>query len=324
MNKHNFISLKKASELEAYFNQFTKIVQRENFYSGYSDHGTCNYWLFNEMETILNTVLFEFHVSQNTVIEDEIKSDNQYLALFIWESNVYFKGHCIGEGENVKSILFKKGDEIKLDLKENEHIKGIACSFSDRLLHHVLKEDALYFSNLFDDKPYLFHTMNQEMEHCIREIFSLQIDIPGKFGFKSSKIIELITHFLVNINQRRKESKEKYLTIDVREEMLEVKKMIISNLMEPPTLKELSREFGISIPKLRKTFRSVYGLTPHQFLIRERLFKTRRKVFTTSLSMSEISDLLGFADSSHFTKLYKKEFGNAPLRERKIQHCKIA
>ena len=60
------------------------------------------------------------------------------------------------------------------------------------------------------------------------------------------------------------------------------------------------------------------GLTPENYIKRLRLLSARSKIRESDMTITEISLLCGFINSTHFTTLYKKTFGITPSEERKI------
>ena len=59
------------------------------------------------------------------------------------------------------------------------------------------------------------------------------------------------------------------------------------------------------------------GLTPHQWMLRERIREAQRLLRTTDNSVTDISIALNFHDVSHFTKTFRKLTGASPLAWRK-------
>jgi AraC family transcriptional regulator len=54
------------------------------------------------------------------------------------------------------------------------------------------------------------------------------------------------------------------------------------------------------------------GMTPHQYVIQQRIERARILLRDPSLSISEISLACGFTNQSHFTRLFRKHTGVTP------------
>lgn len=53
-------------------------------------------------------------------------------------------------------------------------------------------------------------------------------------------------------------------------------------------------------------------MPPHRWFIRQRLMRSRLLLISTSKSISEIGVECAFPNTSHFIKLFKKEYGCTP------------
>lgn len=55
------------------------------------------------------------------------------------------------------------------------------------------------------------------------------------------------------------------------------------------------------------------GLTVFQYILDSRLRRCRSDLAFTELSIGEIAEKYGFADTTHFSKAFKAQFGLAPM-----------
>ncbi len=84
----------------------------------------------------------------------------------------------------------------------------------------------------------------------------------------------------------------------------------------PPGLAELAREAGVSPDHLTRRFRAAFGLRPGEFLRRRRIDEARRLMHETPASLADIALACGFADQSHFGRVFKRLHGVSPERFR--------
>lgn len=89
------------------------------------------------------------------------------------------------------------------------------------------------------------------------------------------------------------------------------------NLYMDVKLDELAQMVGMNKNRLITRFREETGLTPHQWMLRERIREAQRLLRTTDNSVTDISIALNFHDVSHFTKTFRKLTGASPLAWRK-------
>jgi AraC family transcriptional regulator len=65
-----------------------------------------------------------------------------------------------------------------------------------------------------------------------------------------------------------------------------------------------------------RMFKAVFGLSPYQFLLKLRLEKARELLKFSHLPVTEISTILGFQNTSSFSRLFHQRFGYAPVHYR--------
>jgi AraC-like DNA-binding protein len=78
------------------------------------------------------------------------------------------------------------------------------------------------------------------------------------------------------------------------------------------SLKQLSREVGVSPGYLSRAFKRSTGLSPHQYVLRARVGRAKQLIQTSRRSLDEIAEQVGFADGSHMTTVFLKLTGKPP------------
>lgn len=92
---------------------------------------------------------------------------------------------------------------------------------------------------------------------------------------------------------------------------------------EPWTLVQLAREARLSPFHFLRTFESLAGVTPHQFLLRGRL----RAAAVRLGGVERITDIAlqaGFSEQSNFTRAFRAEFGVSPSAYRRRRRPRTA
>ncbi|WP_165380066.1 YSIRK-targeted surface antigen transcriptional regulator [Staphylococcus condimenti] len=93
--------------------------------------------------------------------------------------------------------------------------------------------------------------------------------------------------------------------------LMSVLQYIHNNLYQDLSLFSIAKEFNVSSTTLNLTFKNELGMTVKKYLTKSKI-EDAKKLLTHDLSISEISQMLAFADSSHFCKKFKKETGMTP------------
>lgn len=66
-----------------------------------------------------------------------------------------------------------------------------------------------------------------------------------------------------------------------------------------------------------RLFARAFGITPHRYLTRVRLEAARNLLNTSSVSVTEVCERVGFESPSTFRSLFKKHFGFSPVQKQK-------
>lgn len=82
---------------------------------------------------------------------------------------------------------------------------------------------------------------------------------------------------------------------------------------EAPTIAEIARSLAMSPRTLERQFKSETGITLRSFRRQAKLFRAL-ELLSTRMSVSEVSDTLGFGDPSAFVSMFRSAFGITPGR----------
>lgn len=97
-----------------------------------------------------------------------------------------------------------------------------------------------------------------------------------------------------------------------REKIRHAQTIIIENMMNPPTLMELSRLIGLNDFKLKKGFKEMFGTTVFGYLREKRLEKASYLLQNGSMNVTEVANSVGYSNPSHFAEAFKGKYGINP------------
>ena len=92
---------------------------------------------------------------------------------------------------------------------------------------------------------------------------------------------------------------------------------IQDNLPNEMTVEELADMACLSTDHFTRTFKSLIGMPPCEYIIRKRIEKAQLLLLTTDLSHNRIMEETGFHNASYFTRLFKKYTSYTPAVYRK-------
>jgi AraC-like DNA-binding protein len=152
--------------------------------------------------------------------------------------------------------------------------------FADDRLRHV-------FDAAFDDAT-RYHEDGQDM-------------------VAETAMLRLVAHLAVNLASQGRTDSES--TASVRR----VRERIDDDPAAPLTLTALAGEAGTSRYQLLRAFAREIGLTPHAYIIQQRLALARRLIRDGS-ALVDAAAAAGFSDQSHLTRAFARQFGVTPAR----------
>ena len=77
-------------------------------------------------------------------------------------------------------------------------------------------------------------------------------------------------------------------------------------------LQAIAAELGLSVSHFSRAFRASTGLPPYRWLLHHRVRTAKRLMSARGLSLSEIAISSGFANQSHFTRVFSELAGISP------------
>ena len=83
------------------------------------------------------------------------------------------------------------------------------------------------------------------------------------------------------------------------------------------SIPELSKIAEMSDVYFRKTFQSVFKISPNKYVTKVRLERSLELMKYSFLSLDEIASMCGFSTVQYFSRVFKSEFGISPGKYRK-------
>jgi len=88
--------------------------------------------------------------------------------------------------------------------------------------------------------------------------------------------------------------------------------LMSESLTEGPGLSRVAEECGLSPRHFARAFRQSTGVPPHRWLLQHRVQRAKDLLRTHALTLADIALRCGFADQSHFTRVFSREVGFSP------------
>jgi AraC-like DNA-binding protein len=90
------------------------------------------------------------------------------------------------------------------------------------------------------------------------------------------------------------------------------KDLIDREFAEPLDLPALAREAHASRAHFVRSFKTAFGETPHQYLVRRRVERAKELLRNTALPVTEVSLAVGFRSLGSFSTTFRRLVGESP------------
>ncbi|ABE33610.1 helix-turn-helix domain protein [Paraburkholderia xenovorans LB400] len=96
------------------------------------------------------------------------------------------------------------------------------------------------------------------------------------------------------------------------------KDMLLAKTQDNVSLEEIASACNLSRSYFIRAFRETTNRTPHQWLLEQRIERSRHLLRSSDASLSEIAIACGFSDQSHFTRTFTQLVGTPPGSWRRL------
>jgi AraC-like DNA-binding protein len=90
------------------------------------------------------------------------------------------------------------------------------------------------------------------------------------------------------------------------------RELLDARLAENVGLAEVARACELSVAQFARAFKRSTGRPPHRYLIERRVERARELLLRSDLPLGDVALRCGFADQSHFTKVFHRVVGTSP------------
>lgn len=103
-----------------------------------------------------------------------------------------------------------------------------------------------------------------------------------------------------------------------------VKSFISERISTSIALEELAQLVKLSTGYFSTAFKVSFGISPHSYIVKQRVELAKRKMCLTEASLSEIALDCGLADQAHLSRVFRRATGTTPSAWRRYAVRKLA
>lgn len=157
------------------------------------------------------------------------------------------------------------------------------------------------------DYPYFIYPFPQAEEH-IRHIHHVLCDPTLDLETRDATCGMIVHQMLEDLKiERQLAGRSPHDNLAYR-----IRSFLDLNICEKITLDDLVQNFFISKTRLITLFRENFGVSPYQYLVSQRIDMACSLLRNSTLSITEITKMLQFADAHYFSSFFKSKIGMSP------------
>jgi len=158
-----------------------------------------------------------------------------------------------------------------------------------------------------------YESMSVEMQKLLKQVADAREDHELSTFYQRLKVQELLYLVFEKLQQRESQPHSAVHKDDV-EKLFLIRTAILSDLAIQPSLPELAKMAGFGETKMKDIFKQVFGDTIYNYYQQARMDEAAFLLKHGGLSVSETGYQLGFANLSHFGRLFEKYHGVKPKK----------
>lgn len=204
-------------------------------------------------------------------------------------------------------VKFQPAGEIHSDLYGNENVHSFIIELEHTWLTHM------GVNSLVGNNPVVFHSssIGWLMMKLRKEFHSMDAEAPFVI---EGLVLELIAETSRNRAKISKDNHPRWLR--------QAKEYLDEQFSEPLTLSVIAELVGVHPVYLANSFKQHFQYSIGEYLRRRRVEFACHKIATSKDSLVDIALEAGFANQSHFSRIFKQSTGISPARYRAA--CRIS
>lgn len=208
--------------------------------------------------------------------------------------------------------------QSKFLLPAHTRVRTVKLIFEKQHLLNLIPQETadkfitLYFSNIA--KKANIEAIDAAYRVLLNEVLRVNGDHPLKFTFIQNRVLLLLERFLIHFVSRLQESEKSFkMKDDEISRLIKVESLLVKDFsVSPPTINELSKISAMSPTKLKKDFKSMYGLPLYEYFQKNRMMRAKDLLLEEKYAIKEVGMMVGYSNLGHFAASFKKEFGVLP------------
>lgn len=193
--------------------------------------------------------------------------------------------------------------------------------FEQQLTFPLAEMSPIYF-RLFADTQGIYNAYHKsyyslQITECIDQLDHFKQEGLARTSYLGAKSLEILSYMILMYkDDMRNAENSKVIRYNEREDVLKAIRYVDKSFDRIRSVEDILNVVAINASKLQKGFRLITGLSVKQYLRKRRMEHALYLLTHTNLAIRNIVFEIGLSSQSHFTKIFKKQYGKLPSEVR--------
>ena len=226
-----------------------------------------------------------------------------------------------------KYLVVNEGQAYRSEIEAPRPVEGLVVAFGHSYLqkakHFIHSDEGQLLDEPFKESPEALVLEQQTYalsEAVTSRLARLRLAIVSQI--RDRLFYEELFHQLLLLMLRDKsdlharihsiKAKKQSTKIEMFKRLSRVREYLDAHTSDPVSLEELSKIAALSPYHLLRSFKAFYHITPHQYLLEQRLKRAQYLLLHSDLTIQQIGMDSGFENKSSFSRFFKKNYHLSP------------
>jgi len=276
---------------------------------------------FFEIEDGLSFFIYDLQLNTTSTLKRKGISESKYFPIICWFS--YEKVEQISGGE--KKLISKDSPygiflaSPKIDFSYLIPAKIRIIVFTITITPGWLRKNISNKSNskllklIESNKLFaIYEEISFNMGRYLEKLKKLELEDMVSLIHLRSDVLNFLALFISSVEKRTNTTTASTINHFDIHKLFDVRKILTTEYSSHHEIKTLASNTAMSVRKLQKLFKGVFGITIYQYALRVKIEEAKRMIETKQFSISEVGYNIGYSNLSHFTAAFKKQVGINP------------
>ncbi|MFV0304038.1 MAG: helix-turn-helix transcriptional regulator [Moheibacter sp.] len=271
---------------------------------------------FIQAQNELWTQQIEFKTFENLELRRIPNKKNDFFIIDFYLSNSVIIRESDGKVyklgiQNISLFLTSSTSNALLKIPAHQEVRVFNIIFTrDWLFKNVLTDHPNLIDFFSNDSPIY---VSENLDHKLCEILN-RVDFEKNSKLTSIRnVLQIIDYLFNRVKCREKLYEENiHLHPEDLDNLLKVNEYLDAHIHDEIRLEKLANMAGMSLSKFKRLYKQLFGTTPYQYYLANKMEKSMELIKKNIYSISEIGFLMGYSNLSQFSKAFKNHFGILP------------